>query len=98
MYTCAFCKSEGYQQRIDCYDETISSDPDVQYAWERIPGALEIIRQSLIRIQAPPSIIEQLDELDDHIVELVPAIIEAIAKADEVELAIMLGKMYSSVR
>lgn len=98
MYPHAFCKSEGFESRIDYLDDAISNDPETQRAWNKISGAMEILRQALIRIQAPPSIIDQLDELDDYITELVPAITDAIAKADEVELSIMLGKMYSSSR
>lgn len=98
MYRNTYCQSEGYETRIDYYDTAIKHDPDVQEAWGRISETLDVIRQSLIRIQAPPSIIDQLYELDDYIIELETADIEAIARTDEVAIAFMLGKIHASVR
>ena len=94
------CATRSFDERVDYYDEIVGKNPDVLLVRDRITDTLGSIIQDLERLQVPPSIIDQLVELEDYVTELESREILVIAEAatDEIGLAIRLGMICSSCR
>lgn len=101
MKSAAFsCATRSFDERVDYYDEIVGNNPDALLARDKITDTLGNIIQDLERRQVPPSIIDQLIELEDYVTELESREILVIAEAatDEISLAIRLGMICSSCR
>lgn len=98
LFTVQGCDTDNSieERRVDYYDSIIGKDPEVCRARARITETLKIIRQTLVQLQAPPSIISQLLDLEDYITELESEDVLAIARADadEISIAVHIGMLY----
>lgn len=95
-YTANRCAAEGFDERVDRYDNIVGKDPEAVEARKRVADILENLRQSLLRFHVPPDVVKTLNDLEDLVTELESKDILAIAGADmdEVGLAVQLGLMY----
>ena len=95
-YTASCCATEGFDERVDRYDNIVGKDPGAVEARHRVADMLECLRQSLVRYHVPPDVLKKFNDLEDLVTELESKDILAIAGADMdgVGLAIQLGLMY----
>ena len=95
-YTASCCATEGFDERVDRYDNIVGKDPGAVEARHRVADMLECLRQSLVRYHVPPDVLKKLNDLEDLVTELESKDILAIAGADTdgIALAIKLGLMY----
>ena len=95
-YTASCCATEGFDERVDRYDNIVGKDPGAVEARHRDADMLECLRQPLVRYHVPPDVLKKLNDLEDLVTELESKDILAIAGADTdgIALAIKLGLMY----
>jgi hypothetical protein len=95
-YTASCCATEGFDERVDRYDNIVGKDPGAVEARHRVADMLECLHQSLVRYHVPPDVLKKLNDLEDLVTELESKDILAIAGADTdgIALAIKLGLMY----
>ena len=99
-YTASCCATEGFDERVDRYDNIVGKDPGAVEARHRVADMLECLRQSLVWYHVPPDEQKKYNQmcnnLEDLVTELESKDILAIAGADTdgIALAIKLGLMY----
>lgn len=94
-YTADCCATEGFNERVNRYDDIIGKDREAAEARKRVKGMLECLRQTLVRLHVSPEVMKMLDNLERLITDLESKDILAIAgdNMDGVGLAIHLGLM-----
>ena len=98
-YTASCCATEGFDERVDRYDNIVGKDPGAVEARHRVADMLECLRQSLVWYHVPPDeqkkYNQMFNNLEDLVTELESKDILAIAGADTdgVALAVKLGLM-----
>ena len=92
-YTASCCATEGFDERVDRYDNIVGKDPGAVEARHRVADMLVCLRQSLVRFHVPPDQLRMLNDLEDRITELESEDVLAIARADldGAALAVKLG-------
>lgn len=94
------CATEGLEEKIDQYDESVAKDERIQAVIRRMLDMVGGIRDALIRSEANEVEIELLDDLEDEIVNLQTEMIDLLASKayDEIFLAYQLGLIHGRLR